>query len=119
MPRWTYGTLSSGSPLGPIVPTPSPSATDAPFSTAMEPRCVSVTDHPPAVSIVTDLPLPGTDPAKLTVPEAGARTVTPASAPTSTPRCCPAAYGWARSNANGWSTGPSAGHVHAPAVGAT
>ena len=43
IPRWTYGVATSGSPLGPIVPTGSPSATAAPFVTTSEPRCVSVT----------------------------------------------------------------------------
>jgi hypothetical protein len=86
-PRWTYGTLTSGSPLGPIVPTPSPSATVAPLEAVMEPRWVSVTDQPSGVSIVTALPLPGTVPAKLTVPEVGARTSPPTPPPTSMPRC--------------------------------
>src|SRR5215211_1888017 len=90
-PRWTYGALSSGSPLGPIVPTPSPSATVAPFVTAIEPRCTSVTDQPSGVSIVTVLPADGTVPAKVTTPDAGACTVAPASPATSIPRCCPAA----------------------------
>jgi hypothetical protein len=52
---------------------------------------VSVTDQPSGVSIVTDLPLPGTVPAKEIVPAAGARTLAPASPPTSRPRCWPAA----------------------------
>jgi hypothetical protein len=118
MPSWTYGTLAPGSPLEPIVPTPSPSATVAPSFTATEPRCVSVTDHPSEVSIVTDLPLPGTVPAKLTSPAAGAWTADPGSPPRSTPRCCPASYGCSGSNENGRRTGPSAGHVHAQAAGA-
>jgi hypothetical protein len=42
-PRWTYGTETSGSPLGPIVPTAPPSSTAAPAATVIEPRCVSVT----------------------------------------------------------------------------
>jgi hypothetical protein len=57
--------------------------------TAIEPRCVNVTDSPSAVSMVTDLPLDGTVPAKLTTPDAGATTGVPVAAPTSTPRCCP------------------------------
>ena len=40
-----------------------------------EPRCVSVTARPSAVAIVTTEPEPGTLPAKVTVPAAGARTV--------------------------------------------
>jgi len=91
MPRWTWGSVTSGSVLGPIVPTPSPSATVAPFFTTNEPRCVSVTDQPSGVSIVTDLPLVGTVPANVTMPPAGARTVDPTSPATSIPRCCPAA----------------------------
>jgi hypothetical protein len=43
MPRWTYGPETSGSPVGPIVPTPSPSATVAPLETEIDPRWVSVT----------------------------------------------------------------------------
>jgi hypothetical protein len=43
-PRWTYGTSCSTSPLGPIVPTASPSATLAPRETLIEPRWVSVTE---------------------------------------------------------------------------
>ena len=58
-------------PLGPTVPTTAPSATAAFFATAIEPRCVSVTERPSAVSIVTDLPLVGTVPAKLTTPGGG------------------------------------------------
>jgi len=61
---------------------------------AGDPRCVSVTEYPSGVSIVTDLPLVGTVPAKLTLPAAGALTVSPtASAPMSMPRCWPDAYG--------------------------
>jgi hypothetical protein len=43
-PRWTYGTSCSISPLGPIVPTTSPSDTVAPRWTLIEPRWVSVTE---------------------------------------------------------------------------
>ena len=93
-------------PLGPTVPTAPPSPTAAPFATPIEPRCVSVTEYPSAVSIVTDLPLVGTVPAKLTVPAAGASTAVPVSEPMSMPRCCPAAYGCAGSNANPSRTGP-------------
>ena len=88
MPRCRYGPATSGVPLGPTVPTTAPSETAAPFATAIEPRWVSVTASPSGVSIVTDLPLDGTVPAKLTTPEAGASTGSPvATAPTSTPRC--------------------------------
>jgi hypothetical protein len=91
MPSRTYGSPRSDSPLGPIVPTPSPSATVAPFVAAMEPSLVSVTDHPSPVLIVTVLPLSGTVPAKVTTPAAGARTIEPASPATAMPRCWPAA----------------------------
>ena len=74
MPRWTCGSLTPGSSLGPSVPTPSPSTTDAPLVTAKEPRWVRVTDQPSAVSIVTHLPFPGTVPTNDTTPVAGART---------------------------------------------
>jgi hypothetical protein len=43
-PRWTYGMSRSTSPLGPIVPTTSPSDTVAPRWTLIEPRWVSVTE---------------------------------------------------------------------------
>ena len=72
---------TSGVPLGPTVPTAAPSATAALRATPIEPRCVSVTDSPSAVSIVTDLPLVGTVPAKLTTPDAGASTGAPSPAP--------------------------------------
>lgn len=91
MPRCTYGPSTSGVPLGPTVPTTSPSATVAPRETASAPRWVSVTASPSAVSIVTVRPLEGTEPAKVTVPDAGARTGAPAAAPTSIPRCSPPA----------------------------
>ena len=78
MPRCTYGPSTSGVPLGPTVPTTAPSATAALRATAIEPRCVSVTERPSGVSIVTDLPLVGTVPAKLTTPDAGASTGAPA-----------------------------------------
>ncbi len=78
-------------PLGPIVPIGSPSATVAPRATSVVPRCVSVTESPAAVWIVTVRPLVGTEPAKLTVPAAGAATGTPLGAAMSMPRCCPPA----------------------------
>jgi hypothetical protein len=92
-PRYTYGASSSGVPLGPTVPTASPSATLAPFFTTAEPRCVSVTEYPSPVAMVTLRPLVGTLPANVTVPDAGATTVVPAPEPMSMPRCCPPAYG--------------------------
>jgi hypothetical protein len=91
MPRWTYGAATSGVPLGPTVPTSSPSATVAPLPIASEPRCVSVTAKPSGVSMVRLSPDEGTAPAKPTVPDAGARTSAPASPPMSMPRCSPAA----------------------------
>jgi hypothetical protein len=114
----TYGVSCVDVPLGPIVPTTAPSATLALFATAIEPRCVSVTEYPSAVWIVSDAPFVGTVPAKLTVPPAGATTGAPAAAPMSMPRCSPAAYGCAGSKEKRWSTGPCAGQLHAPAVGA-
>src|SRR5579859_1028403 len=118
MPRWRYGWSSSGVPLGPTVPIASPSATVASFATEYEPRWVSVTARPSAVSIVTDLPLVGTVPAYVTTPAAGATTGMPvAEAPMSTPRCWPPAYGCAGSNEKPCSTGPVTGHVQAYAPG--
>jgi hypothetical protein len=78
-------------PGSPIAPTLSPSATAASFLTPIEPSWVRVTDQPSAVSIVTDLPLPGTVPANDTTPDAGARTGSPIEPATSMPRCWPAA----------------------------
>jgi hypothetical protein len=75
-----------------------------------------VTEYPSAVSIVSDTPLPGTEPAKLTVPPAGAATDSPSPAPISIPRRSPDAYGCARSNENVSSTGPATGQVHACAA---
>jgi hypothetical protein len=43
-PRYTKGTGSSSTPLGPTVPTRPPSATAAPRRTTTEPRCRSVTE---------------------------------------------------------------------------
>jgi hypothetical protein len=86
MPRWTCGSVTPASSLGPIVPTPSPSTTDAPLVTAMEPRWVSVTDQPSVVSIVTHRPLPGTTPTNETTPAVGARTTDASDPATSTPR---------------------------------
>lgn len=118
MPSCMYGPATSASPLGPMVATASPSATDAPFATAIDPSCVSVTDQPSEVRMVSDFPLPGTVPANVTTPPAGARTADPGSPPISIPRCSPAEYGWAGSNENASSTGPPVGQVHA-AAGAT
>src|SRR5689334_6395699 len=67
--------------------------------------------------IVTLRPEPGTVPAKVTDPDAGAVTVSPRVAPRSTPRCWPAAYGCDGSNANGSITVPSTGQLQAPAAG--
>jgi hypothetical protein len=115
MPSCTSGT--SPTPGSPTAPTTSPSATTASFLAEIAPRCVSVTDQPSAVSIVTDLPLPGTVPANETTPALGARTASPGLPPRSMPRCWPAAYGFAGSNVNGCSTWPSVGQVHACAAG--
>jgi hypothetical protein len=71
-PRCTYGVSTSASPLGPIVPTASPSCTASPFFGAVEPRWVRVTEYPSAVRIVSDSPLVGTVPANVTVPATGA-----------------------------------------------
>ena len=97
--------------------TASPSATEAPFATSIVPRWVRVTERPAAVSTVRLRPDAGTVPANVTTPVAGARTSAPESPPMSMPRCWPPAYGCAGSKRNGWRTGPSAGHVHAAAVG--
>jgi hypothetical protein len=118
MPRWTYGWATSTSPDGPTVPTASPSLSNAPSVTAIEPRCVSVIAKPSMVLIVTLLPEAWTDPANVTAPAAGATTGAPVAAPTSMPRCWPAAYGCAGSKANACRTGPSTGQVQAPATGA-
>ena len=67
--------------------TASPSATEAPFATAIEPRCVRVTERPAAVSMVMLRPDVGTVPANVTTPAAGARTSEPVAPPTSMPRC--------------------------------
>src|SRR5918994_4712690 len=60
--------------------------------------------------------MPGSEPAKVTVPDAGAPTRAPALQPTSIPRCWPAAYGSSTSE-NGRRTEPSHGHDHALADG--
>jgi hypothetical protein len=73
------------------VPIAVPSETAAPLVAVIEPRCVRVTEYPSSVSIVTLFPEEGTEPAKVTVPEAGATTGEPASPATSMPRCWPAA----------------------------
>ena len=74
-------------PLDPSVPTCAPSATEAPLTSVMVPRWRSVTDRPSGVRIVTVRPPPGTVPANVTLPAAGASTGSPADPPTSTPRC--------------------------------
>jgi len=119
MPRCTYGSPTSGSLLGPIVPITSPSVTVVEAAATIDPRCVSVTQRPSAVVMVTTRPEPGTLPANVTVPVAGARMGSPSPAPMSMPRCSPAAYGCAGSKLNGWRTGPPTGHVQARATGAT
>ena len=95
-----------------------PSATWALRRTAIEPRWTSVTEYPSVVAIATLRPLVATAPANVTVPPRGATTGEPAAPPMSIPRCCPPAYGlfprW-----NPASTGPDAGHVQAPAAGAS
>ena len=94
----------------------SPSATVvAPAATAIEPRCVSVTASPSAVAIVTHLPEPGTVPANVTVPAAGATHGVARAGGDVDAAMLPAAYGCAGSKTNGWSTGPPTGHVHARA----
>src|SRR5436305_15046198 len=114
MPRCTYGVSCSTTPVGPTVPTVTPSATTSPRRTPIVPRWVSVTEYPSAVSIVSDRPLVGTVPANETVPDAGTATGPAATPPMTTPRCRPAAYGSAP-RSNRWSTGPSTGHVQAAA----
>ncbi|HET7856243.1 MAG TPA: hypothetical protein VFL41_07280 [Gaiellaceae bacterium] len=69
-----------------IVPTGSPSATPSPAETVIEPRWVSVTAQPSAVRIESVLPFDGSEPAKETRPEAGARTVVPGAPAMSIPR---------------------------------
>src|SRR5579862_6962635 len=119
MPRWTYGTSSSGVPLGPTEPMTSPSATVAFCATVIEPRCVRLTARPAGVTIVTDLPFVGTVPANVTDPTAGATTGAPEAAPIAMPRCSPAAYGCAGSNEKVCRTGPCTGQVHAATQGTT
>src|SRR5215831_21162918 len=118
MPRCTYGWSISRSEVGPIEPTGAPSAIVDPLATAIDPRWVSVTEYPSAVSIDTTRPLLGTAPAKLTLPPAAARTPEPRLPAMSMPRCWPPAYGsFPRLKAR--STAPSVGQVHALAVEGT
>jgi hypothetical protein len=91
IPRCTWGSTISASLLGPTVPMGPPSETLAPFETSIAPSWTSVTDSPSGVWIVTVRPFVATEPAKLTLPAAGASTVVPTGAPTSIPRCCPPA----------------------------
>jgi hypothetical protein len=93
IPRWTYVASCSGVPLGPIDPTTAPSRTTSPLRTAIEPSWTSVTAWPPGVSNVTTFPFVPTVPAKLTTPEAGARTDSSGLPATSIPLCWPPAYG--------------------------
>jgi len=67
--------------------------------------------------MVTVSPWVGTVPAKVTSPDAGARTPAASSSATSTPRCCPPAYGLSPSE-KARRTGPSAGQLQAAASGA-
>jgi hypothetical protein len=90
-PRWTVATECSASPLEPIVATAAPSSTISPFATSTDPRCTSVTAYPSAVRIVRLRPYVGSEPAKLTVPDAGARMDDSSGPAMSMPRCCPAA----------------------------
>jgi hypothetical protein len=64
-------------------------------ATEIEPRCVRLTASPEGVRIVSVCPFVGTEPAKLTMPDAGATTVAPDPAPIAMPRCWPAEYGCA------------------------
>jgi hypothetical protein len=117
MPRYTYGTASSGSPLGPTVPTGSRSETVSPRRTEYDPRWRSVTEYPSVVRIVTVLPPRGTVPANEIEPPAGAPTTVPLGAPMSIPRCCPAAYG-SDPTEKPMSTGPETGQLQPKAGGA-
>jgi hypothetical protein len=101
IPRCTYNCATSAVPEAPAVATAPPSDTVAPDGTPIAPRWVSVTANPSPVVIVTLLPEPGTEPANVTVPPAGATIVAPSLAPMSRPRCWPAAYGCAGSKENG------------------
>jgi hypothetical protein len=64
------------------------------------------------VAIVTVRPFAGIDPAKVTVPDTGARNAAALPNPMSMPRCWPAAYASPLTE-NPRSTGPSAGQAHA------
>ena len=55
-----------------MVPTGEPSVTASPLATPIAPRWTSVTAYP-SVRIVTPRLYVGSEPAKLTVPDAGAR----------------------------------------------
>ncbi len=90
-PKYTYGSVSSTTPLGPTVPTTDPSPTRAPRVTPIDPRWTSVAVTPNGVWIDTVFPPVGTVPAKDTTPSAGASTGPPLGAPRSTPRCWPPA----------------------------
>jgi hypothetical protein len=93
MPSWTYGRSCAITPLEPARATCVPSATVLPRAVVMVPRWRSVTTHPSGVVIVTVRPPLGTEPAKVTMPLAGASTGSPPLAAMSMPRCWPAAYG--------------------------
>src|SRR5919204_451842 len=116
--RRPYGSGMSGRPLGPTVPTLSPSSIVVPRRTRIEPRWTSVTAYPVEVRIVTVLPPLGTVPANVTVPPAAASTGVPVGAPMSMPRCWPAAYG-SLPKEKDRRTGPSTGHVQPEAAWGT
>ena len=63
---------TSGSPLGPIVPTARPRRPPRPSRRSSVPRCVSVTAQPVRGLNGEAVPEDGTVPAKVTVPDAGA-----------------------------------------------
>jgi hypothetical protein len=87
IPRYTYGSGSSGAPLVPTVATTAPSTTESRFLTRIEPRCCIVAVYPSAVLIESVLPPVGTVPANDTTPDTGASTSEPRSPATSMPRC--------------------------------
>jgi hypothetical protein len=119
MPKCTYGTGNSGTPLLPASATLAPSSTCMPSPTRTDPRWSSVAEYPSVLSIVIVRPPLGTLPAKETVPAIGASTGAPSAPSTSMPRCWPGVSGNSGSNANGRRTGPGSGHVQARAAPAT
>ena len=79
---WTPGTPWAN----PEWPITSPLRTQPPRCTTIEDRNETDTLSPGTGSIVTDR-IPATDPAKVTLPEAGATTWDPGPAAKSTPQC--------------------------------